>query len=97
MCEWHSVKLEGYPPDEQLCMVTISYGSWRVLGRTYMHISDVSPLVDKRTNSGKHYIAEHPNGVWRGYNEDGHFETVEEDEYIKVLAWMLEPEPYKGD
>lgn len=99
MCEWHSVKLEGYPPDEQLCTVTIAYGNIRICDGPFMHLSDVSPLVDKRTKSGKQYIAEHPDGVWRACNDDGYFETVEENsyEYAKVIAWMPEPLPYDGE
>ena len=97
MCEWHSVKLEGYPPDEQLCTVTIAYGNIRICDGPFMHLSDVSQLVDKRTNSGKKYIAEHPNGVWRCYFDDGYFEDYEEEEYAKVVAWMPEPEPYTGE
>lgn len=94
---WHSVKLEGYPPDEQICTVTIAYGDYRICKNLFVHVSDVSALVDKRTKSGMQYIAEHPSGVWHVYEDEGYLEDFEENDYAKVVAWMLEPEPYTGE
>lgn len=94
MNEWHSVKKDGYPPDDTFCLVTVVYGDGsRAVEDAYTHVADVSGMVDKRTNVGKQFIADHPDGVWQHWHSDGFFESV----YDRVIAWMPYSEMYQGE
>lgn len=94
MSEWRSVAKDGYPPSDTFCLVTVEYGNGsRAVEDAYSHVANVSMMVDKRTNAGKQFIADHPDGVWQQWHSDGFFEMA----YDRVIAWMPYPEPYEGD
>lgn len=94
MSEWHSVVEYGYPKDDTVCMITyVLDDGTRIVDDSYTHIADVSRLVDKRTNEGKRYIAEHPDGIWQQWHSDGFWEAA----CRSIIAWMPYPAPYEGD
>lgn len=97
MCEWHSVKLEGYPPDEQIVIVTRQYkGGVPQVEDCFKYVRDVSKYVDTRTTEWKQFVEEHKDGVWMSWNSDGFWE-FEFDGYCEITAWMPYPEPYTGE
>ena len=97
MNEWYSIADCGYPKDDTVCMVTyVLDDGTRIVDDSYTHLMDVSKLVDKRTNEGKRYIAEHPDGIWRQWHSDG-FWKAWKDTGRRIIAWMPYPDPYEGD
>ena len=94
---WHSVKKEGYPPDEQTVFVTMMNKSGESeVYDGFKYERDVSKLVDMRTKYGKQFVEDNKNGVWFSWRDD-YWEHWPENEYYTILAWMPYPEPYRGD
>ena len=94
---WHSVKREGFPPDEQPVIVTRQYkGSVPEVEDCFKYVRDVSKHVDMRTTEGKRFVEEHKDGVWMSWNSDGFWE-YEFNYYCEITAWMPYSEPYRGD
>lgn len=84
--EWHSVKLDGLPPEKEIVIATGEYRSERCVhtGMRY------NRTLDEYTGKVK---AENPGGAWECEIEESYWDIFD----IPVIAWAFYPEPYKGE
>ena len=88
---WHSVKLEGYPPEKKLVIVTIKcYDGKRIVRDSCRYVEDL-----KAENYTDEFCKEHPSGIWEWLCEAGadYWEHLDSD----VIAWTGYPVPYTGE
>lgn len=97
MNEWHSVKHEGLPPDEEIVLVTIRYKCGNTVYEGFKHCRDLTKYVDMRYKNGKDFVMNHKDGAWYSYHSDGFWEYWSDGVGYEIVAWMPYPAPYEGD
>lgn len=94
---WHSVKCEGFPPDEEMVLVTIRHKGGNEVCEGFKHCRDLTKYVDMRYKNGKDFVMKHKDGAWYSYHSDGFWEYWSDGVSYEIVAWMPYPDPYEGD
>lgn len=94
---WHSVLKDGFPPDEEMVLVTIRHKDGNEVCEGFKHCRDLTKYVDMRYKNGKDFVMKHKNGAWYSYHSDGFWEYWSDGVGYEIVAWMPYPAPYEGD
>lgn len=94
---WHSVLKDGFPPDEEMVLVTIRHKGGNEVCEGFKHCRDLTKYVDMRYKNGKDFVMKHKDGAWYSYHSDGFWEYWSDGVGYEIVAWMPYPDPYEGD